>query len=154
MAMFTEFESRLRAAFPDDFGQRFESVAKWFLETDPRFASQLERVWLWDEWPGRWGPDDGIDLVAETVDGKTWAVQAKCYDEQYSATKSDVEAMAGFTHGNPQLRSYFDATREQNVCPVIVYWNGPIMINVTEFSLSSFDDAPTSGEGKNCTEAG
>ena len=92
MAVFTEFESRLRAAFPDDFGQRFESVAKWFLETDPRFASQLERVWLWDEWPGRWGPDDGIDLVAETVDGKTWAVQAKCYDEQYSVTKSDVDS--------------------------------------------------------------
>ena len=89
---FTEFESRLRAAFPDDFGQRFESVAKWFLETDPRYASQLKRVWLWDEWPGRWGPDDGIDLVAETVDGKTWAVQAKCYDEQYSVTKSDVDS--------------------------------------------------------------
>ena len=43
MAAFTEFEARLRAAFPDDFGQRFESVAKWFLETDPRFASQLAR---------------------------------------------------------------------------------------------------------------
>ena len=54
MAVFTGFELRLRAAFPDDFGQRFESVAKWFLETDPRFTSQLERVWLWDEWPGRW----------------------------------------------------------------------------------------------------
>ena len=51
MAMFIEFESQLRAAFPDDFGQRFESVAKWFLETDPRFESQLARVWLWDEWP-------------------------------------------------------------------------------------------------------
>ena len=62
--------------------------------------------------------------------------------------------MAGFTHGNPQLRPYFDATREQHVYPVVVYWNGPIMINVTEFSLSSFDDPPTSGEGKNCTEAG
>ena len=92
MAVFTEFEARLRAAFPDNFGQRFESVAKWFLETDPRYASQLKRVWLWDEWPGRWGPDDGIDLVAETVDGKTWAVQAKCYDEQYSVTKSDVDS--------------------------------------------------------------
>jgi len=65
-----------------------------------------------------------------------------------------IQAMAGFTHGNPQLRPYFDATREQHVYPVVVYWNGPIMINVTEFSLSSFDDPPTSGEGKNCTEAG
>ena len=26
---FIEFEPRLRAAFPDGFGQRFESVAKW-----------------------------------------------------------------------------------------------------------------------------
>ena len=48
MAVFTEFELRLRAVFPDDFGQRFESVAKWFLETDPRYASQLAWVWLWD----------------------------------------------------------------------------------------------------------
>ena len=47
---------------------------------------------MWDEWPGRWGPEDGIDLVAETVDGRTWAVQAKCYDERYSVRKSDVDS--------------------------------------------------------------
>ena len=47
-------------------GKEFEHAAKWFLETDPAYASELREVWLWDDWPGRWGPDIGIDLVAET----------------------------------------------------------------------------------------
>ena len=46
-------------------GKEFERAAKWFLETDPAYASELREVWLWDGWPGNWGPDNGIDLVAE-----------------------------------------------------------------------------------------
>jgi len=56
-------------------GKEFERAAKWFLDTDPAYASELREVWLWDDWPGRWGPDIGIDLVAETQEGKLWAIQ-------------------------------------------------------------------------------
>jgi len=56
-------------------GKEFERTAKWFLETDPAWGSELREVWLWDDWPGRWGPDIGIDLVAETQEGKLWAIQ-------------------------------------------------------------------------------
>jgi len=47
---------------------------------------------LWDEWPDRWGLDAGIALVAETVEGELWAVQAKCYGPDYRVTKADVDS--------------------------------------------------------------
>jgi predicted helicase len=59
-------------------------------------------VWLWDEWPGRFGPDAGIDLVWETHDGDTWAVQAKAYDPRYSVTKADVDTFLSES-GRPQF---------------------------------------------------
>ena len=48
-------------------------------------------MWLWDEWPGRWGADAGIDLLAEDYGGHHWAIQAKAYDEASSITKRDVD---------------------------------------------------------------
>lgn len=72
-------------------GRQFERVCKWFLEHAPEYKLLLRRVWLWDEWPGRWGVDAGIDLVAETVDGKLWAIQAKAYGPHTSITKRDVD---------------------------------------------------------------
>ncbi|MEE9227508.1 MAG: restriction endonuclease, partial [Acidimicrobiia bacterium] len=71
-------------------GKQFEPICKWFLETDLAYRSQLKRVWLWDDWPGRWGPDAGIDLVAETHAGDSWAIQAKCYKPEESVTKDDM----------------------------------------------------------------
>ena len=70
MATFAELRDRLS---PDvhKMGKQFERVCKWLLETDPRYANRLSKVWLWDDWPGRWGPDCGIDLVAEDLDGIT-----------------------------------------------------------------------------------
>ena len=53
-------------------GKEFERAAKWFLETDPAYASELREVWLWDDWLGRRGPDIGIDLVAKTPEGRLW----------------------------------------------------------------------------------
>lgn len=72
-------------------GRRFEQLCQWFLRTDPAYAGCLRHVWLWDEWPGRWGSDAGIDLVAETVSGELWAIQAKAYRPQYAVTKHDVD---------------------------------------------------------------
>ena len=73
--------AHLRANFPDPYarGKAFENVSKWFLEHDSYYGRELSQVWLWDEWPGRWGPDIGIDLVATSHDGSTWAIQSKCY---------------------------------------------------------------------------
>ena len=46
---------------------------------------------MFDNWPGRWGRDKGIDLVFKDKSGETWAVQAKCYSQKYEVTKSDVD---------------------------------------------------------------
>jgi len=89
------------ASFPELFrslssdehrrGHQFEGICKWFLENDPQYRYQIKRVWLWDDWPGRWGRDKGIDLIAETHDGELWAVQSKAYALTHSVTKNDVD---------------------------------------------------------------
>ncbi len=48
-------------------------------------------MWLWDEWPQRWGADCGVDLVFQHKNGEHWAVQAKCYSPDYDITKHDVD---------------------------------------------------------------
>jgi predicted helicase len=72
-------------------GRDFERLCKWLLENAPEYRRTLRRVWRWDEWPGRWGADAGIDLVAEAEDG-LWAVQAKHYDPAYAIRKADIDS--------------------------------------------------------------
>jgi predicted helicase len=73
-------------------GRAFERLCRWYLQNAPEYRLRVRKVWLWDEWPGRWGPDCGIDLVAETVDDELWAVQAKAYDPAHTVTKTDVDS--------------------------------------------------------------
>lgn len=86
----------LRQLDPDPVrrGRQFERICQWFLTHDPVHSAMLrpDRVWLWDEWPGRWGVDAGIDLVAEDHDGHLWAIQAKAYDSATWITKRDVDS--------------------------------------------------------------
>ena len=90
MATFREFILSIQADGND--GQAFEHFCKWFLLNDPYWKTQVDKAWLWDEWPDRWGPDCGIDLIFKHKNGETWAVQSKCYDENYSVTKDDMNA--------------------------------------------------------------
>jgi predicted helicase len=61
-------------------GRQFERICQWFLTHDGIYARELRGVWLWNDWPGRWGADAGIDLAAEDRRGHLWAIQAKAYD--------------------------------------------------------------------------
>lgn len=45
----------LRDADGTSFGSDFKWLCKWFLENAPRYRSKFENVWLWDDWPNRWG---------------------------------------------------------------------------------------------------
>ncbi len=38
------------------------------------------------------GPDIGIDLVAETQEGKLWTVQVKCYDQESQVPTSEIDS--------------------------------------------------------------
>ena len=75
-----------------DPGEAFEKLfSMWFLKNDPYWKTQVKQVWLWHDWPGRWGRDKVIDLIFKHKNGETWAVQAKCYKEEYSITKTDID---------------------------------------------------------------
>ena len=91
MATFSEFFSSLD---PDagKRGKQFEHFIKWFLKNDPEWATQVDQVWLWEEYPDSWGRDCGIDLVFKHKNGENWAVQAKCYAPTTSITKADVDS--------------------------------------------------------------
>jgi predicted helicase len=90
MASFADF----LATFDPDAGKRgrqFEHFVKWFLKNDPEWATQVDEVWLWNDYPGQWGRDCGIDLAFRDKTGSVWAVQAKCYSPSYEITKADVD---------------------------------------------------------------
>ena len=89
MAEFRKFIKGIQVQGND--GKAFEVFCKWFLENDPYWSTQVDTVWLWNNWPDKWGPDRGIDLIFKHKNGEIWAVQAKCYDEKYSVTKKDMD---------------------------------------------------------------
>lgn len=78
-----------------DKGAKFEKLIKrWFL-TEPKYANVLDKVWLWEEFPGKesmGGVDLGIDLVAKTDEGKFWAIQYKCYQDDAVISKKMVDS--------------------------------------------------------------
>lgn len=49
-------------------------------------------MWLWQDYPKRWGTDCGIDLVYRDKNGKDWAVQAKCVHPDREITKAEVDS--------------------------------------------------------------
>ena len=74
-------------------GKQFEKFVKWFLVNDPYWATQVENVWLWKEYPDRWHHDDqGIDLVFQHKNGETWAVQAKCFNPKYYVPRDEIDS--------------------------------------------------------------
>jgi len=75
----------------DRQGRGFELLCRWFLQNDPEFRAEYKQVWLWRDWPGRWGPDRGIDLVAITFTDRTDAIQAKHYGPEHTVTKRDID---------------------------------------------------------------
>lgn len=89
-----DFDALYLGLDPDERkrGFQFEHLCKWYLENDPTYTSDLVSVWLWKQWPGRWrDAEAGIDLVAEDVEGKLWAIQAKAYSEHRAIPKREID---------------------------------------------------------------
>ena len=102
MVAFADLFSRLDA---DDRvkGKQFEHICKWFLTNDPVYKHELRRVWLWEEWPGRWGIDAGIDLVAEDN-----SPDHPCIRGEHTVTRQSGGRASGsspHTRGAPQSHS-------------------------------------------------
>ena len=66
-----------------------------YLQTDPKYAYRFKKVWLWNDFPGRFdldSVDTGIDLVALTHEGDHWAIQCKCFQESATIDKAAVDS--------------------------------------------------------------
>ena len=84
---------RQEALSSRDLGDKFERLIADYLVTDPIYADQYDAVWLWPEWPNRWGSDTGIDIVArERLTGDYHAIQCKFFDPAHTLQKGDIDA--------------------------------------------------------------
>jgi predicted helicase len=88
MTTFAEF---LNSLDPETKGKQFEHFVKWFLQNDPEWKTQVDQIWLFEEYPDRWIREKGVDLFFKHKNGQIWAVQAKCYAPDYYITKGDVD---------------------------------------------------------------
>src|SRR3990167_7226226 len=89
---FEYIDYQIRKGSVQNLGDAFERLCKFYLENSPKYRGEFKKVWHWKDWPKRWGPDTGIDLIAETVDGDIWAIQAKGINPDRSIPKSELDS--------------------------------------------------------------
>ncbi|MCH8078517.1 MAG: DEAD/DEAH box helicase family protein [Proteobacteria bacterium] len=111
MATFKEFYNSLSSE--PDKGKAFERFVKWFLKNDPVWSTHVDEIWLWDEYPDRWGADLGIDLIFKHKNGETWSVQAKCYDPDNSISKPDIDSFISESGGKTINKRLLIATTDR-----------------------------------------
>lgn len=87
-------EFRENSDSPRELGDKFERLMLNYLQTDPIYKEYFSEVWLWMDFPKRGNmPDTGIDLVAVIRDtGDYCAIQCKCYGEDQTLEKSDIDS--------------------------------------------------------------
>jgi len=91
MATFSKFIDSIVRDGND--GKQFERFVKWFLKRDPYWATQVDKVWLWRDYPDRWQNDDqGIDLIIKNRNKEIWAVQAKCYSSENWISRHEIDS--------------------------------------------------------------
>ena len=86
-------------------GSLFELFVKYFLQSHPLYTTQLKKIWLFEELsPGLKqelripSNDQGIDLVAQSVNGQYWAIQCKFLeDEARSITHRAISTFGNLT---------------------------------------------------------
>lgn len=99
----TEFDKLLASIFSgDNDGKKFEVFCEWFLKNDPYWKNQFSKIWMWNEWPERWGRDCGIDLIAQRKDGRLCGIQVKCYSPNTTISKRDIDTFLSET-SRPQI---------------------------------------------------
>jgi len=89
---FEYIDQEIRKGSANELGNSFERLCKYYLENAPKYRGEFKQVWHWKDWPKRWGPDTGIDLIAETMDGNIWAIQAKGINPERSIPKSELDS--------------------------------------------------------------
>ena len=85
----SDFKNLLETKTKQEKGQAFEELTKYYLQYNAVYTSKLKQVWLLKEVPPSIikklnlpTNDQGIDLIAETVEGTYWAIQCKYLQEE------------------------------------------------------------------------
>ena len=76
-------------------GTYFENLIVAYLRNEPAYQQLYRMVETYGDWAERRKldrRDDGIDLVAETFDGETHAIQCKLYSTDYRIQKADIDS--------------------------------------------------------------
>ena len=92
---------RIRSESRDESekGRWFEQLFARIARQEPEF--EIDDIWRWPEWPdretltGRDGRDIGIDLVARRTSGEWVAIQCKCYEDQHTLPKGEIDKFLG-----------------------------------------------------------
>ena len=87
--------TQLRNDSTDQFskGRSFERMLQRALQQHPGiYGDRFSNVWLWNDWPGRTGPDSGVDLVAEEAEGGLCAIQCKFFAPDTPLPRSAIDA--------------------------------------------------------------
>jgi len=93
-----DFKEAMQPLSKKEKGDCFEELTKQYLLLEPKYQTQLRHVWRLEEVPSKIRKhlnlpdlDEGIDLVAETMDGGYWAIQSKYReDETTSLTRREL----------------------------------------------------------------
>ena len=88
-------------------GDAFETLVFHFLQLHPVYATQLETVWLLQNVPADVSKklnlpasDEGIDLIARTMEGGYWAIQCKYREDMdHSLTRRELATFTDLAFG-------------------------------------------------------
>ena len=97
---------------------------------------------MWNEWPDRWGPEKGIDLVFLDKNREYWAIQAKSYASDYYVSKADIDSLLSVSNRKIISCRLLIATTDKlgvNAREVCAGQKKP----VTRLMLSNFEQAQT-----------
>jgi len=85
----SDFKQSLENKTKLEKGKAFEELTKYYLEYNPVYNTKLKKVWLQNEIPSTVlkklnlpTNDQGIDLIAETLEGGYWAIQCKYLQDE------------------------------------------------------------------------
>ncbi len=88
-------------------GDVFELTTQYYLLSDPKYATKLKSVWLFREVPSAVvkklqlpQTDQGIDLIAETIEGEYWSIQCKyASDENQKISHRKISTFMSLSFG-------------------------------------------------------
>jgi predicted helicase len=105
---------RVTATSERDKGDRFERLMQTAFRLDRTYRERFSDVWLWMDWPERGNePDIGIDLVAKNSSGGYTAIQCKCYAQDTTLTKEDIDSFFTASGRKPFTERIIVATTDR-----------------------------------------